>query len=97
MEVKAFCGEVLVSAILYWSDVRKIIVSARRRWTEPGTVNPHGQKVIRSTGRRGSHRFALVYEMECTECGEVYGANSCDIHLRKCPTCQGGKEGEPLE
>jgi hypothetical protein len=87
---------VLASAFLSWSDGRKFIVSARRRWTEPGTVNPHGHKVIRSTGRRDSHRFALVYEMECTECGEVYGANSCDIHLRKCPNCQGGLEGEPL-
>ena len=73
-------------------------MSAASSWTTPGTVTPeHRQKVVRNTGRRGSHPFALVYEMECLECGGVYGANSCDIHLRKCPYCQGGKEGEPLE
>jgi hypothetical protein len=53
------------------------------KWTVPGKVNPLGQKVIRNTGERGSHRFALVYEMECTDCDEAYGAKSCDIHLRK--------------
>ena len=60
------------------------------------TVNPNRQKVIGNMGKRGSHPFALVHKMECNECGEVYGANSCDIHLRKCPNCQGGKEGEQL-
>ena len=67
------------------------------KWTTPGVVTkPHRQKVIRNTGRRGSHPYATVYELECQECGETYGANGCDIHLRKCPYCQGGKEGESL-
>ena len=55
------------------------------KWTTPGTINPHRQKVILNTGRRGSHRFALVYEMECTECGEVY--------IRELPCLMHGREG----
>jgi hypothetical protein len=67
------------------------------KWTTPGIVTePHRQKVIRNTGRRGSHPFAFVYELECLGCGGAYGANSCDILLRRCPYCQNGKPGEPL-
>jgi Zn finger protein HypA/HybF involved in hydrogenase expression len=34
-----------------------------------------------------------VYQMGCSECGTVYGANGSDIHIRKCPKCQGGATG----
>lgn len=28
--------------------------------------------------------------LACTHCGANYAANGSDIHLRKCPACQGG-------
>lgn len=33
------------------------------------------------------------YRVECLKCGHVYGANGSDIHLRKCPKCQGSTKG----
>jgi hypothetical protein len=30
-------------------------------------------------------------------CGREYGANGSDIFQRKCPNCQGGTSGLPLE
>jgi hypothetical protein len=38
-----------------------------------------------------------VCDPRFTRCGHVYGANGSDIWLRKCPYCQGGAEGLPLE
>ena len=70
-------------------------------WTTPGIVTwPQDQKVIRNTGRKGSHHYAFVYEMRCEDCGKRYGANGCDVWFRKCPNpaCKkgGGAPGEPL-
>jgi hypothetical protein len=38
----------------------------------------------------------MTYGLGCSRCGEVYGANGSDIHLRKYPSCQGGSPGLPL-
>lgn len=64
--------------------------------TRIGFVNRNGQINIRATGLPGSDHGQSVYVLQCRECGEVYGANGSDIHLRKCPACQGGRPGEPL-
>lgn len=66
--------------------------------TAVGYVNRNKQKNL---GRRepllaGTDRGQYVYVINCTECGFVYGANGSDIHLRKCPNCQGGNTGIPL-
>ena len=61
--------------------------------TKTGFVNPKGQVVIRNTGKRGTDHAQSVYQMACSHCGLVYGANGTDAHLRKCPTCQGGNAG----
>lgn len=57
-------------------------------------TNCNGQ---RSLGKDRSfisnHVFGVPYEMQCSECRYIYGANSCDVHLRKCPVCQGGAPG----
>ena len=52
-----------------------------------GDINQHGQRLVERTTRRGNHRFATVWIVECTSpgCGLRYGANSCDFHGRRCP------------
>jgi hypothetical protein len=61
--------------------------------TKVGFVNPKGQVVIRKTLLSGTDHGQKVYQMACSNCGEVYGANGTDTHLRKCPSCQGGNPG----
>lgn len=58
-----------------------------------GYVNDNGQVVIRDTGLDGTDHVQKVYQMACSHCGEVYGANGTDTHLRRCPACQGGAAG----
>jgi Zn finger protein HypA/HybF involved in hydrogenase expression len=61
--------------------------------TQPGFVNRNRQVVIRNTGLPGSDHMQSVYQLGCSDCGHVYGANGSDIHLRLCPKCQGGAPG----
>jgi hypothetical protein len=62
--------------------------------TRVGYVSdPHGQVVIRNTGEPGTDHGQTIYQLGCSHCGHVYGANGADIWDRKCPKCQGGKPG----
>lgn len=61
-----------------------------------GDLNPHAQRLVERTDRRGNHRFARVWKLACSVCGAEYGANSCDFHIRRCPGCQQGADGLPL-
>jgi hypothetical protein len=65
--------------------------------TEPGYRNRNGQVVVRGTDLPGTDHFQYVYVLRCGGCGHEYGANGSDIHLRKCPNCQGGAPGLPVE
>ena len=65
--------------------------------TRPGYVNHHGQVVIRNTGLPGTDFGQTVYQLGCSECGHVYGANGADIHLRRCPMHDHGKPGLEYE
>jgi hypothetical protein len=65
--------------------------------TRPGYVNRNNQVVIRNTNLPGTDRGQTVYQLGCAICGHVYGANGSDIFERKCPKCQGGASGLPLE
>lgn len=65
----------------------------RIKTTEPGFVNTLGQVTIRNTGNLGTDHNQYVYQLACSHCGAVYGANGSDIHERKCPFCQGGRPG----
>ncbi len=65
--------------------------------TRPGYVNPKGQVVIRNTGLRGTDHGQTVYQIGCSVCGHVYGANGADIHLRRCPLHDHGAPGLPFE
>lgn len=65
--------------------------------TSIGYVNRNGQVVVRNTGLPGTDHGQSVYQIGCSICGNVYGANGSDIHLRKCPKHQGGATGLPYE
>ena len=67
-----------------------------RSTTEPGFVNTNGQITIRNTGMPGTDHNQYVYQIACSGCGHVYGANGSDIHERKCPQCQSGRLGLSL-
>ena len=69
--------------------------SGKGPWTQIGCVNDNMQKNHGTRGFRGNHDWAKSYKLECLDCGHIYGANGCDIHLRKCPECQGAKKGIP--
>jgi PHP family Zn ribbon phosphoesterase len=64
--------------------------------TKVGFVNPHRQVVIRNTGETGTDHNAKLYQIACSRCGHVYGANGTDIFERKCPKCGHGKPGLSL-
>jgi len=58
-----------------------------------GYVNRNGQRCCGHRRRPGNDHLHFAYRMDCTHCGEVYGANESDVHLRRCPSCQGGAKG----
>jgi hypothetical protein len=64
-----------------------------RPTTVPGYVNHRGQVVIRNTGLPGTDHLQMIYQLGCSNCGHIYGANGSDIHDRKCPKCQDGAKG----
>ncbi len=66
----------------------------RRSVMNEGDSNPNRQVLIRKT-TQPSPNFPgqKIWEMECKDCKHRYGANGCDVHHRKCPNCQGGKDG----
>jgi len=61
--------------------------------TRPGYVNPREQVAIRNTGLTGTDHGQTVYQLGCSTCGHVYGANGSDIHLRRCPMHDHGAPG----
>ncbi len=70
--------------------------SGPRGTTVPGFVNANGQITIRDTGLAGTDHLQRVYQVACSHCGCIYGANGSDLHDRKCPACQSGSAGLPL-
>ena len=58
--------------------------------TAIGYQNRNGQINIRPLGIPGTDHGQSLYQIACTHCGTNYAANGSDIHLRKCPGCQGG-------
>ena len=65
--------------------------------TSAGYLNKNGQVTVRDTGVPGTDYLQRVYQLACSKCGYVYGANGSDIHDRKCPKCQGGRPGLRFE
>ena len=58
-----------------------------------GFRNANGQTVLRETNLAGNLAGQHVYVLVCGHCGLEYGANGCDVHLRKCPSCMDGQPG----
>lgn len=58
--------------------------------TKVGYRNEHGQEVIRKTTAIGTIPGQRLFVLRCSACGYVHEANGCDIHLRRCPSCQDG-------
>jgi len=69
------------------------VKASKKSTTSIGYVNRNGQVVVRNTGLPGTDHGQSVYQLGCSLCGHVYGANGSDIHLRKCPKHQGGATG----
>lgn len=65
--------------------------------TQLGYANRNGQVVVRNTGLSGTDHVQTVYELKCSHCSHIYGANGSDIFERKCPKCQGGQPGLDYE
>jgi len=65
--------------------------------TNTGYVNSNRQVTIRNTEAPGTDFLQSVYQVACSICGYNYGANGSDLHDRKCPKCQGGRPGLPVE
>jgi hypothetical protein len=77
-------------------DYEDLGLGSTRGTTQTGLVNPNGQVTIRNTGLPGTDHNQYVYQIACSHCGEIYGANGSDIFERKCPRCQQGKPGLSL-
>jgi hypothetical protein len=63
------------------------------RTTDVGYENLNEQTVVRLTDLEGNLPGQKVYVLKCGRCGTEYGANGCDIHLRRCPACMDGQPG----
>jgi len=61
--------------------------------TRIGFTNRNQQTVVRRTNLAGTDHMQYIYVLSCGRCGNQYGANGSDIHLRMCPNCQGGRPG----
>ena len=62
------------------------------RSTDIGYINNWKQKNMGITEKHAVRPYARIYQMYCTVCCHTYFANGSDIHLKKCPNCQGGKD-----
>lgn len=60
--------------------------------TALGYLNKNNQRNIGKTNEKGTDHCSVLYMMRCEDCGHEYFANSTDIHLKKCPNCQGGAD-----
>lgn len=76
--------------IIERSDEQKM-TTKNQKTTNVGYINENNQKNNGRTNQRGIHFNQWFYNMECLNCGHTYFANGCDIKIRRCPSCQGGK------
>ncbi|MGA7220784.1 MAG: hypothetical protein WBX38_20885 [Candidatus Sulfotelmatobacter sp.] len=71
-------------------------MKTKKNTTQIGFVNRNRQVVVRNTGLPGTDKNATIYQLGCSQCGHVYGANSADIFERRCPKHDNGKPGLPF-
>lgn len=71
--------------------------NTRQRPRQPGDKNDNQQELIEQTRMRSISRGdQYIWILHCLNCGNDYGANGCDFHIRRCPKCQGGTDGEDI-
>ena len=63
-----------------------------------GEKNKNDQVLLLKTDtKRTNHPFAKIWVVQCDKCGNKYGCNSCDAHIRKCPSCdKSAATAEPI-
>lgn len=65
--------------------------------SQVGDTNRNGQTFVARTDLDGTDHNQKVWRLHCNHCGNDYGANGSDFHIRKCPACQGGRPGLAFE
>lgn len=82
--------------VTIWSYVEDEIMRYKENFmshsTDYGFINKNKQKNMGRTNMQGTDYMQRLYKMQCQDCGYEYYANGSDIHLKKCPKCQGGAE-----
>lgn len=82
--------------ITVWSYVEAQLLKYKKEFmlrpTDEGYVNVNNQRNIGKTDYKGTDFGQSLYRMHCDVCGHEYFANGSDIHLKKCPKCQGGAD-----
>ncbi len=69
----------------------------KNKCAKSGYINHHDQLVVdQDLTYKSNHKSAKPWKLRCLKCKNEYGANGCDVHIRKCPECQKGKPSLPL-
>jgi len=70
-------------------------INGHTETTEIGFINRNNQQCGGHRGVAGTDHGQYAYRMRCLEhsCHYIYGTNGTGIFERKCPKCQGGKNG----
>lgn len=80
--------------ITLWKEIQEVIIMNKEKFknysTAVGFVNKNNQRNLGRTNIRGTDYGQWLYNMQCENCLHEYQANGSDIHLKKCPMCQGG-------
>jgi hypothetical protein len=58
------------------------------RTTMIGFRNVFRQEVIRKTDLAGVAEGQRVFMLRCVDCGHEHLSDGCDVHARRCPSCQ---------
>lgn len=82
--------------VTIWHHVRETIIMNETKFknysTMTGFTNQNNQTNLGRTDNKGTDHGQWLYAMRCENCLHEYYANGSDIHLKKCPLCQGGAD-----
>ena len=85
--------------IILWKNVEGEIMAQENNFKTPkyystvvGYRNRYKQVNLGKTQKPGTDNGQWFYRMRCDDCLYEYVANGSDIHLKKCPACQGGAD-----
>ncbi len=82
--------------VILWENIKEIIMLNKEKFTNHSTatgyINRNNQVNLGKTDQHGTDYGQWLYRMRCEHCLHEYYANGSDIHLKKCPVCQGGAD-----